>query len=232
MKTINECKEQLKELLETQGVELKWQKPITELNSKKVPVTYFSDEVITGKVLFLERQYDVTAGNDPFLADANTVQYLLICPNTSIIHDSIVQDNEGNSWRADSPEQFRHGKERELIYILVPVDRVDAIDVGEATPENPDTGTGEGGEGGEKTDSTDPNTGGQTDGNPDGTEGTDGEKTDGGEIIIYTKKELFEKSREQLFEIYEGHGGTKDEKMTDKEIVAAILGLQKAGTGE
>ena len=99
---------------------MRWFKPVTRVNSRSVPVTCAGTETASAKVLFLERRYDPLAGGEPVTAGGGDAKYILAEAGAPLGRDVIIQDNDNNSWRADSPEFVTGGGE--TICQLLPVE--------------------------------------------------------------------------------------------------------------
>ena len=109
--------------MDKRGVCVRFHRPVTENNSRGVPVTFPGRDVVSTRVLLLSKRYNPIGGGDiPVEPDPNKARYVLALPDTPFVRDTIIQHVEGVSWRLDALENFDMGNDEALIQ--APIDLV------------------------------------------------------------------------------------------------------------
>ena len=97
----------VEKFIEKYGVEIEWPEPVTELNSRGVPVTRPGDAMLKERVLLLKERYNpISSTEAPIGASLDTARYIFCLPGVKLGRDDIVTDSHGNRWRLDEPDWF------------------------------------------------------------------------------------------------------------------------------
>jgi len=178
MKKASDVLAHVKKAMGKQGIRVRWYRPVTETNSRGVPVVTTSADVVNARVLLLRKPYNPLAGTDiPIEPEPDRARYVLALPETPIARDTVIQhvsDTSCVSWRLDVPESFIMGSDE--AFIQAPLDRTDtAAPIGKPKTEpggKPDPST-------EKTGDENTNQNSDEDEADKGGNGSDGEGGDG-----------------------------------------------------
>jgi len=96
----NSMLDMVKSFTKIYGIQITWQEPVIEMNSRGEEVPSSGDKTVTAKVLFLKERFNpMKAIMASIGLSHDHSRYLITLPEVNITKDLVITDNHGIRWK-------------------------------------------------------------------------------------------------------------------------------------